>query len=363
MEEILRIIESLGIDSNVSLFDISISNFLMSISLLFLFILFKKFIKNVIIKKITLLLRFSDKKIKGTFIKSIDKPINFLVILLGIVSATNILNAPDKISGFFDNVNLSLFTILIFWLISKCVSPLTQKIQNLKLIFTNDLLDWFVSAIKILIYILGFSAVLELWGIRVGPIIAGLGLFGVAVALGAQDLFKNLISGILVLVEKRFKKGDVIFIQDIVEGSVEKIGFRSTAVRKFDKSLCFIPNYQFAENAVTNITEISNRRINWIIGVEYKSTITQLKNICDDIEKLIIKNNSDFIVSEATPVIVKINEFSPSSIDLIVRCFTRTNDYSKFLEAKDRLAIEIKKIIERRKCSFAFPSQTIYVEK
>ena len=73
---------------------------------------------------------------------------------------------------------------------------------------SKDLLEWFVSAIKFVLVILGFSAVLEIWGIRVAPIIAGLGLFGVAIALGAQDLFKNLISGILVLIEKRFKNGD-----------------------------------------------------------------------------------------------------------------------------------------------------------
>ena len=71
---------------------------------------------------------------------------------------------------------------------------------------------------KILIFILGLAAVLELWGIKIGPIIAGLGLFGVAVALGAQDLFKNLISGILVLVEKRFKIGDWISVDGIIEG-------------------------------------------------------------------------------------------------------------------------------------------------
>ena len=231
------------------------------------------------------------------------------------------------------------------------------------MIFTKDLLEWILNAIKVLLFILGFSAVLELWGIKVGPVIAGLGLFGVAVALGAQDLFKNLISGILVLVEKRFKKGDVIVIQNIVEGSVEKIGFRSTAIRKFDKSLCFIPNFQFAENAVVNITEISNRRINWIIGVEYKSTIKQLKNICNDIEKSIQSNKKDFLISSSTPVIVKINEFAPSSIDILVRCFTKTNDYSKFVEIKDRLAINIKSIVEKRKCSFAFPSQSLYIEK
>ena len=135
----------------------------------------------------------------------------------------------------------------------------------------------FISAIKILIYsFLVFLLYLNL-GNKSWSNYSWFGLFGVAVALGAQDLFKNLISGILVLVEKRFKKGDVILINNIVEGSVEKIGFRSTAIRKFDKSLCFIPNFQFAENAVTNITEISNRRINWIIGVEYKSTIKATK--------------------------------------------------------------------------------------
>ena len=363
MESLSKIIKELNFDQNIFFLDISVSNFCISILILLTFILFKGIIKKIIKKKISLFFRFSEKEIRDSFLDSIDKPIGFLAIIVGITMASNFLEAPEKIASFLNNINLSLFTILIFWLISKSIQPLTKKVRNLKFIFTKDLLDWFISAIKILIYILGFGAVLELWGIRVGPIIAGLGLFGVAVALGAQDLFKNLISGILVLVEKRFKKGDVILINGVVEGSVEKIGFRSTAIRKFDKSLCFIPNYQFAENAVTNITEISNRRINWIIGVEYKSTISQLKSICNDIEKSIISNKSVFQVSESTPVIVKINEFAPSSIDLLVRCFTKSNDYNKFVEAKDELAMEIKKIVERRKCSFAFPSQTIYLEK
>ena len=186
---------------------------------------------------------------------------------------------------------------------------------------------------------------------------------GVAVALGAQDLFKNLISGVLVLIEKRFKKGDVIIIEDTIEGTVEKIGFRSTAIRKFDKSLCFIPNNQFAEKAVTNITKISNRRINWIIGLEYKSTTKQLKTICNDIENKIISRKKNFSVNETTPVIVKIYEFSDSSINILVRCFTKTNDYNQLLEAKNELAVDIKEIVEKRGGSFAFPSQSIYVEK
>ena len=124
-------------------------------------------------------------------------------------------------------------------------------------------------------------------------VVYGLGLFGVAVALGAQDLFKNLISGILVLVEKRFKIGDWIYVDGIIEGVVERIGFRSTVIRKFDKSIATIPNASFAENAVVNITETTNWRISWIITLQYSSTIDQLKNIRDQIEKF-ITTNKDF---------------------------------------------------------------------
>ena len=362
MEILNNISEKLSFIEDISFLGFLLSNLLTCLTILIFFIGSRNLIKKLIIKKTSLILSFSDTKIKEAFLKSMEKPVEFFVVSLGIFSASSLLISSPKVNVFLANINLSLFTISIFWLLSKIIEPLSRKIKNLKTILTKDLLDWLISAIKIIIFILGFSAVLEVWGIKVGPIIAGLGLFGVAVALGAQDLFKNLISGILVLVEKRFKKGDVVIIENIIEGSVEKIGFRSTAIRKFDKSLCFIPNYQFAENAVVNITEISNRRINWIIGVEYKTTILQLKKICSEIESSIRSNKKEFIVSESTPVIVKINEFAPSSIDILVRCFTKTNDYNQFIKAKDGLAVEIKKIIERRKCSFAFPSQSLYIE-
>ena len=363
MEIINKIYEHIVLGNEIIFLGITLSKFILSILVFIIFFFSRSYIKKIILEKTSIIVEFLDKKNKNSFLKSIDSLIEFFVISAGFFIATTVFNAPGKINIFFNNINLSFFTIIIFWIISKTIEPLSHKIKNLKVILTKDLLDWLISAIKVVILILGVSAVLEIWGIRIGPIIAGLGLFGVAVALGAQDLFKNLISGVLVLVEKRFKKGDVVIIENIIEGCVEKIGFRSTAIRKFDKSLCYIPNYQFAENAVINITEISNRRINWIIGVEYKTTITQLKNICLDIEKTISMNNNYFIVSESTPAIVKINEFAPSSIDILVRCFTKTNDYTKFVEAKDWLAVEIKKIIEKRKCSFAFPSQSLYIEK
>ena len=216
------------------------------------------------------------------------------------------------------------------------------------------------QALKVLIIILGLAAVLELWGIKIGPIIAGLGLFGVAVALGAQDLFKNLISGILVLVEKRFKIGDWISVDGIIEGIVEKIGFRSTTIRKFDKSLAIIPNFQFAENAVINISQTTNWLISWIITLQYDTSVDQLKTIRNEIEEY-IKTNENFNTSVG--IAVRVDKFSDSSIDMYVRCFTKTDSWNDWLAVKEKLAIEIKQIVEKNGASFAFPSQSIYVEK
>ena len=162
------------------------------------------------------------------------------------------------------------------------------------------------------------------------------------------------------MVEKRFKIGDWILVDGIIEGIVEKIGFRSTVIRKFDKSIAIIPNFQFAENAVINISQTTNWIISWIINLQYYTTIDQLKTIRDEIEGF-IKKNEDY--KQDLGYAVRIDKFAESSIDMYVRCFTKTNEWEEWLAVKERLAIAIKKIVEKNKASFAFPSQSIYVEK
>ena len=259
-----------------------------------------------------------------------------------------------------DTINRTLITILIFWVIHQIIEPISYILSGLDKLLTRELIGWIIKSLKILIFILGLAAVLELWGIKIGPIIAGLGLFGVAVALGAQDLFKNLISGILVLVEKRFRIGDWIKVEGVIEGVVENIGFRSTVIRKFDKSLAIIPNFQFAENAVINNTRKTNWAISWIITLQYDTTIDQLKTIRDEIEDHINKGDD---YDQSVGVAVRIDKFSDSSIDMYVRCFTKTNSWTNYLQVKENLALEIKKIVEGKGAAFAFPSQSIYVEK
>ena len=287
-------------------------------------------------------------------------PARFLPIVLGFFFASYYMTFAENTRSFVDTINRTLITILLFWIIHQIIEPISYILSGLDKILTRELIGWIIKSLKILIFILGAAAVLELWGIKIGPIIAGLGLFGVAVALGAQDLFKNLISGILVLVEKRFRMGDWIRVDGIIEGVVEKIGFRSTVIRKFDKSLAIIPNFQFAENAVINVSQTTNWLISWIITLQYDTTVDQLKTIRNQIEEHINKSE-DF--DQSIGVAVRVDKFADSSIDMYVRCFSKTNSWNEWLKVKENLALSIKQIVETNKASFAFPSQSIYVEK
>ena len=333
---------------------------IVGLGIFFLFLIFRGLISKLIIKKLELISKRTTNKLDDTFVRAMEGPARFLPVVLGVFFASHYMSFSEETKSFIDNVNRTLITILIFWIIHQIIEPVSYILSGLDKLLTRELVGWIIKSLKILIFILGAAAVLELWGIKIGPIIAGLGLFGVAVALGAQDLFKNLISGILVLVEKRFKMGDWILVEGIIEGIVERIGFRSTTIRKFDKSLAIIPNFQFAENAVINVSQTTNWIISWVITLQYDTTVDQLKIIRDKIEEY-IKSHEDF--NSKIGYAVRVDKFSDSSIDMYVRCFTNSDSWENWLEVKERLAIEIKQIVEKNGASFAFPSQSIYVEK
>ena len=339
---------------------IDIFQILIGIGIFFIFLIFRGIISKVIIKRLESISKRTTNKLDDTFVHAMVGPARFLPIVLGFFIASYYMSFGEDGKVAIDTINRTLITIFIFWVIHQIVEPISYILSGLDKMLTRELIGWIIKSLKILIFILGLAAVLELWGIKIGPIIAGLGLFGVAVALGAQDLFKNLISGILVLVEKRFKIGDWILVEGTIEGVVEKIGFRSTVIRKFDKSLAIIPNFQFAENSVVNISETTNWRVRWSITLQYNTTVAQLKKVREEIESYINKSE-DF--DQSVGVAVRIEKFSDSSIDLLVRCFTASNSWSDSLLVKERLAIAIKEIVEDNKASFAFPSQSIYIEK
>ena len=341
-------------------FGVDILEILIGVGIFFIFLIFRGIISKVVIKRLKDIAKRTTNKLDDSFVAAMEGPARFLPIVIGFFIASYYMSFSEDSRAIVDTINRTLITILIFWVMHQVIEPISYILSGLNKILTKELIGWITKSLKILIFILGLAAVLELWGIKIGPIIAGLGLFGIAVALGAQDLFKNLISGILVLVEKRFKIGDWILVENIIEGIVEKIGFRSTIIRKFDKSIAIIPNFQFAENAVINISQTTNWKISWVINLQYNTTVEQLKTIRNEIEDY-IKKNEDY--KQELGYAVRVDKFANSSIDMYIRCFTKTDDWNEWLVVKERLVISIKQIVEKNKASFAFPSQSIYVEK
>jgi MscS family membrane protein len=320
--------------------------------------LFAKFI----LSRIKKIISKTGNEIDDKLFESLVSPLKFLPIVFAFLFVTLYVDIESTLGVYLQKINKTLATIFVFWLIHQTVNPISNIFSQLERIFSKALIVWLIKSIKYLVLFLGIVATLDVWGIKIGPIIAGLGLFGVAVALGAQDMFKNLISGILILMEKSFTLGDVINVPGHAEGTVEHIGFRSTKIRKFDSTPISIPNYIFAEIPIINYSERSHRRINWTIGLEYNSSLEQIKIIIKSIEEF-IKIKPDFIVNNNFNSYIRLEKFNDSSIDILVCCFTKTNDYKEYLRVKEELAFKIKQIVETNKASFAFPSQSIYIEK
>ena len=346
------------------IFGVNVSEIIIGFIIFLLFYILRSFFARFMIGRIYKIVKKTKTEIDDVVIKVIEGPLKFLPVVVGFFIATSYIDFNNDLIGFIEKANRTLITVFIFWLLHQLIVPFSFLIKNFEEKLTTALVDWTLKGLKVIVIILAIVAILELWGIKVGPVIAGLGLFGVAVALGAQDLFKNLISGIMILMERRFMIGDVIHVSGEAEGTVEQIGFRSTLIRQFDSNIVTVPNFKFAEQSFTNYSRRVHRRIKWIIGLEYRTTIEQLKNIRNNVKNYI--DNNDLFANDGSSYykssFVRIENFSDSSIDMLVECFVNAPEWVKFIETKEKLAIQIKKIVENEKAGFAFPSQSIYVE-
>lgn len=306
------------------------------------------------------LVRRTKTELDDAVVDALAGPLQLVPVVLGVFVATLILGyGGDGTVG--ARTTQSLIAISLFWALHNAVTPVANGLDVITTSLTPVMIDWMTKALRIMFIIIGAAAVLEIWSIPVGPIVAGLGLFGVAVGLGAQDLFKNLIAGVLILTERRFLPGDWVLVDGVVEGTVEKINFRSTVVRRFDKGPVYVPNSQLSDNAVTNFSRMTHRRISWVIGVEYKTTTEQLAYIRDKTLEYVL-NHPEFAKPPEVTTFMRVDAFGPSSIDFKLYAFTVTTNWTEWLRIKEALAFELKKIVEDAGTAFAFPSQTIYMD-
>lgn len=343
------------------LFGIDLGRIVVALLILFGFLLIRRLFARIMMGRLQSIAKRTRFRLDDEIVQALEDPLAFIPVVLGVFLSFEYLSVSGQLETVADRIVRSLVVYVIFWILVRLVSPLSFLLHQLEELFSAAMVDWLIKGIRVAFIFIGVATILEIWGIEVGPILAGLGLFGVAVALGAQDLFKNLISGILIIAERRFGPGDWVQVEGVAEGTVESIGFRSTLIRRFDKAPVHVPNAKLSDNSVTNFSSMTHRRIYWIVGVQYRTTVQQLREIRDGIEGYIL-GSEDFAQPPEVPTFVRIDRFNDSSIDIMLYCFTKTTVWGEWLAIKERLAYKIKEIVEGAGTSFAFPSQSIYVE-
>ncbi len=324
-------------------------------------LLLRGVVTRVVVRRLARWAEKTESRLDDEAVAALEPPLRFMPLVIGLFLAKAILPFAGLAERIADDLLRSLAAFVLFWALYRLAEPLRGVAARVEEKIGAEVVDWSIRGLKIAFVALGAITVLEIWGIEVGPILAGLGLIGVAVALGAQDLFRNLIAGLLIIGERRLAHGEWIKIDGGVEGTVEAIGFRSTRVRQFDKAPIYVPNSKLSDTAVVNYTRMTHRRIYWMIGVEYRTTVDQLRQIRDGIEAFLLEDDA-FAHPPEVPTFVRIDRFSDSSIDIMVYCFTVTTSWGEWLAIKERLAYRIKSIVEEAGSDFAFPSRTLYVE-
>ena len=346
---------------NHGLLGSTVGDILLAIAIVVLAVFVRRLFSRIVVANLKKATARTENRFDDVVLDAIAPPLRLVPVILGLYLAFRFLDPSPKYWVTLELIIRSLVAFAIFWAIYRAIEPMSRVAQPLQAVLGSDTIEWVVKAVRLVIAFIGIAIVLEMWGIKVGPLLAGLGLFGVAVALGAQDLFKNLIAGMAILTEKRFSKGEFVSV-DGVEGTVEHIGFRSTFLRRIDKAPVYLPNSRLADGAVANLSRFTQRRIDWTVGLEYRSTAAQIRAIRQRIEDFIMGDDL-FLKAPDGYVVVRVDALNASSIDIIVQCLTTTPSIDVWRLAKENLALQIKDIVEEEGAGFAFPSQSLYVEK
>ena len=302
----------------------------------------------------------TESEVDDVLLESLRKPLGYIPLTIAIYLIAVYLPLSGIAELFATNVIKAMIAFTIFTALANSVSPIFQAFTS-STVLTESMTKWLERAAKVIIWVVGIGIIFDIFGIQIGPLVAGLGLFSVAVALGAQDFFKNLISGLLIIGENRFQPGDRIEVPGHLHGIVEDIGFRSTLIRMFDTAPMLVPNKDLSDVSVINHGNMIYRRISWSVNLTYSTTQEQLLNICDEISAY-IASNKQFIENPNQESFARTEELGSSSIDLRVLCYSNPVGFTDFSKIKQNLIFEIIKIVRNNGSEFAYPSRSIYIE-
>ncbi len=296
------------------------------------------------------------------------RPISLLIHGQGILMAAQVLE-PHTAAIFFDVSALQLaqqllLVITVTWFAFRLVTGFEKafvhqrQLRNEEYdITTVSILGRIVRIAVVLTSILTALGILE---IPISGLLAAGGVGGIAIGLAARDLLANFFGGFMVFMDRPFSVGDWVRSPDRdMEGVVEKIGWRVTTIRKFDRRPMYVPNATFTTITVENPSRMTHRRIFEHVGVRYDD-FGQLRAIVDDIREMLM-NHEALAIGETTTM-VHFNHFGASSLDIMVYCFTRTVVWAEYHQVREDVLIRIGEIIESHGASIAFPTRTLKID-
>lgn len=339
---------------------IDLGSIITSLAVILVAFLFRGFVISVILNALGRLADKTESKIDDEILNALRKPIGFIPVTVALYICTLILPISGLVGDIATNIVKAFVIFTIFSALSNSIKPIFVALSTGSWL-TASMQMWLERASRFIVWVIGIAIILDIFGIQIGPLVAGLGLFSVAVALGAQDFFKNLIAGILVIGEHRFQPGDRIEVAGQLHGIVETIGFRSTVIRTFDTAPMTIPNKDLSDVKVINHGEMINRRLNWKINLIYSTSVEQLESIRSEIKDYII-HSDDFVSDPDLDPVVRVVELGASSIDVLIVAYADPMGFAAFNEVKENLIFNIMKIVKANNSEFAYPSTSLYVE-
>jgi MscS family membrane protein len=323
------------------------------------------FLRSLLAKFLVASLHKLSKKTKNTLddaiISAIEPPLRLFLVIIGFYLMLVVLHLPDDFEVFIGHFFHSIHAFTIFWalyritnIFSSFVSEHQGKISTR---FSVDLALFFVKGVKLILIVMGFVVVVQEWGYDFTGFLASLGLGGLAFALAAKDTAANLFGSLVIFSDKPFDVGDWIQTPH-VEGTVENIGIRSTRIRTFAKALVAVPNATLANSPITNWSQMTMRRIKMTVGLTYDTNSTQMQNILTQIRQML---NDDPDIDNKT-ILINFTDFQDSALGVFCYFFTKTTNWQEYLMVRERMNLNIMKIVEDNKAGFAFPSQSLYIE-
>ncbi|MDQ6974500.1 MAG: mechanosensitive ion channel family protein, partial [Mariprofundaceae bacterium] len=222
----------------------------------------------------------------------------------------------------------------------------------------DQLVPFISKTLKLFLVVTGILVVAQNMGYSISGLIASLGIGGIAVAMAAKDTISNIFGSIMILVDRPFKIGDWVKTSAF-EGVVEEIGFRSTRIRTFGKTLVNVPNSQLANMVIENMDARSKRRIKMRIGITYDASPEQVQQAVSAIEKILREHRG----VDQSYFLVKFDTFEDSSLSIFLYYFSQSTVWEEYLQVRQEVNIQIMQAIEQLGLEFAFPSMSLYHEK